>query len=98
MKLSIPVFDRISANSAEKPAVTSSRPMMSSAMFAFIRSVCLFTSSSVAFSTSSVTPWSSFDRASSIRLVIATDLRLRLGDLSLAFLDLRIEIGHPTLR
>ena len=71
MNDSIPVFDRISANSAEKPAVTSSSPMISSAMFAFIRSVCLFTSSSVAFSTSSVTPWSIFDRASSILLVIA---------------------------
>ncbi len=71
MKLSIPVFDRISANSAEKPAVTSSSPMISSAMLAFISSVCLFTSSSVAFSTSSCTPWSSFDRPASIRLVIA---------------------------
>ena len=95
MKLSIPVFDRISSKSFEKPAVTSSSPMISSAMFAFIRSVCLFTSSSVAFSTSSVTalrPAST--RAASIRLVIVGDLRLRLGHLSLAFPDLRVEIGH----
>ena len=51
-KLSQPVFDRISSKSREKPAVTSSSPMISSAMLAFMISVCLWTSSSVAFSMS----------------------------------------------
>jgi hypothetical protein len=86
MKLSIPVFDRISSKSFEKPAVTSSSPMISSAMLAFIRSVCLCTSSSVAFSMSIQLAL----RQLGARLLDPAgdraDLRLRLGDLSLAFL------------
>ena len=52
-KLSHPVFERICSKSLEKPAVTSSRPMISSAMLAFIASVCLCTSASVALAMSS---------------------------------------------
>ena len=61
-KLSQPVLERISSKSREKAAVTSSSPMMSSAMLAFIASVWACTSASVAFSTSIEAAASSPDR------------------------------------
>ena len=94
-KLSQPVFERISSKSLENPAVTSSSPMISSAMLAFIRSVWACTSSSVAFSMSMAI--SSPDIAFAARGFDPAgqlgDLRLRLGHLGLAFLDLGVEIG-----
>jgi len=71
MNDSIPVLVRISLKSWENPAVTSSSPMISSAMFAFIAAVWAWTSSSEAFSMSTAisSPVAIFWRAASIRLV-----------------------------
>ena len=52
-KLSQPVRDRIASKSLLKPAVTSSSPMISSAMLAFIWSVWRCTSANVALAMSS---------------------------------------------